>query len=98
MPSRLDAERSEVVFEDYKGAYTPAQAVLEANRCIYCSDAPCVQACPTHIEIPEFIRKISTGNVKGAARTIFEANILGTSCARVCGPQPAQTPRASTSP
>lgn len=84
MPSRLDAERSEVVFEDYKGAYTPAQAALEANRCIYCSDAPCVQACPTHIEIPEFIRKISTGNVKGAARTIFEANILGTSCARVC--------------
>lgn len=80
----LPAERSEAVFEDYKGAYTPAQAAVEAQRCLYCSDAPCVTACPTHIEIPEFIRKIATGNVKGSARTIFESNILGMSCARVC--------------
>jgi dihydropyrimidine dehydrogenase (NAD+) subunit PreT len=57
---------------------------LEANRCLYCADAPCVKACPTHIEIPQFIRKIATGNLKGSARTIFDANILGMSCARVC--------------
>ena len=51
---------------------------------MFCSDAPCVKACPTHIEIPQFIRKIATGNVKGSAKTIFESNILGMSCARVC--------------
>ena len=76
--------RSELVFGDFKHAYDLTQAVAEANRCLYCMDAPCVQACPTHIEIPEFIRKISTGNLKGSARTIFDANILGMSCARVC--------------
>jgi dihydropyrimidine dehydrogenase (NAD+) subunit PreT len=57
---------------------------VEANRCLFCSDAPCVKACPTQIEIPQFIRKIATGNLKGSARTIFDANILGMSCARVC--------------
>ncbi len=76
--------RSESAFADYKEAFTSVQALAEANRCLYCADAPCIQACPTGIEIPEFIRKISTGNVKGSARTIFEANILGMSCARVC--------------
>ena len=74
--------RSEAVFDDFKPAYTPVQAVTEANRCLYCSDAPCINACPTRINIPEFIRKIATGNVKGSARTIFAANILGMSCAR----------------
>jgi glutamate synthase (NADPH/NADH) small chain len=59
-------------------------AVAEANRCLFCSDAPCVNACPTHIDIPQFIRKIATDNVHGSARTIFESNILGMSCARVC--------------
>ncbi len=78
------SERSETVFEDFKPAYTPNQAVVEANRCLYCHDAPCIQACPTGIDIPEFIRKIATGNVKGSARTIFESNVLGMSCARVC--------------
>jgi glutamate synthase (NADPH/NADH) small chain len=58
--------------------------VAEANRCIYCVDAPCIKKCPTSIDIPTFIRKIATDNVKGAARTIFESNLLGTSCARVC--------------
>jgi glutamate synthase (NADPH/NADH) small chain len=83
-PKDLPKDRSEAVFEDYKGAYTPEQAVLEANRCLYCTDAPCVKACPTHIEIPQFIRKIATGNLRGSAKTIFEANVLGMSCARVC--------------
>lgn len=77
-------DRSEAGFADYKPALGPAQALAEANRCLYCADAPCITACPTHINIPEFIRKISTGNVKGSARTILEANVLGMSCARVC--------------
>lgn len=60
------------------------EAVVEANRCLYCYDAPCLQACPTHIDIPTFIRKIATGNLRGSARTILEANFLGGTCGRVC--------------
>jgi dihydropyrimidine dehydrogenase (NAD+) subunit PreT len=60
------------------------EALIEANRCLYCYDAPCTHACPTHIDIPRFIKKISTGNLTGSARTIFEANLLGATCARVC--------------
>jgi dihydropyrimidine dehydrogenase (NAD+) subunit PreT len=77
-------KRDEEVFVDYKAQLTEGQARIEANRCLYCSDAPCIQACPTEINIPEFIRKIATGNDKGSAKTIFDSNILGTSCARVC--------------
>jgi len=84
MTQKLDEDRSEAVFEDFKGEYTRDQAIAEANRCLYCSDAPCIRACPTHIDIPQFIRKIATSNVKGSARTIFDSNILGMSCARVC--------------
>jgi dihydropyrimidine dehydrogenase (NAD+) subunit PreT len=80
----LPRDRLENKYTDLKPAYTSAQAVAEANRCIYCHDAPCVNACPTHINIPEFIRKIATGNVTGSAKTILTANILGFSCARVC--------------
>lgn len=76
--------RAESVFDDFKPAYTPNQAVVEAHRCLYCYDAPCITACPTGIDIPEFIRKIATGNVRGSAKTIFDSNILGMSCARVC--------------
>ena len=82
--SELPPERSEAVFGDFKPAYTERQARVEANRCLYCHDAPCIQACPTSIDIPEFIRKIATGNVKGSANTIFQSNVLGWSCARVC--------------
>ncbi len=60
------------------------EVMLEANRCLYCYDAPCMNACPTHIDVASFIQKISTGNVKGSARTIMEANAMGASCARVC--------------
>ncbi len=62
----------------------PRQARVEADRCLYCFDAPCIQACPTGIDVPAFIRKIAGGNATGAAKTILQANILGASCARVC--------------
>lgn len=61
-----------------------ADAQLEANRCLYCADAPCMQACPTHIDIPGFIKKISSGNLTGSAKTILKENFLGGTCARVC--------------
>lgn len=60
------------------------EALVEANRCLFCYDAPCTQACPTHIDVPKFIKKISTDNLTGAARTIFDSNLLGATCARVC--------------
>jgi dihydropyrimidine dehydrogenase (NAD+) subunit PreT len=82
--SGVAEDRSETAFDDFKPEYTADQARIEANRCLFCSDAPCIQACPTAIDIPQFIRKIATGNVKGSARTIFDSNILGMSCARVC--------------
>lgn len=84
MSHRLPSERSETVFSDYKEAYSAEQARVEASRCLFCHDAPCIKACPTSIDIPQFIRKIATGNEKNSARTIFESNILGMSCARVC--------------
>lgn len=84
MRTHLRADRAETVFDDYKPALTKEQAIAEANRCLFCTDPPCVQACPTQIDIPQFIRKISTGNEEGSARTIFASNILGMTCARVC--------------
>jgi len=80
----LPPGRAEEGFKDKKPLYNFGEAMAEANRCLYCSDAPCIKACPTAINIPEFIRKIGTGNVRGAARTILTANILGQSCAQVC--------------
>jgi len=63
---------------------TPNAASIEADRCLYCYDAPCTHACPTHIDIPRFIKKIATNNLRGSAETIFAANLLGATCARVC--------------
>jgi glutamate synthase (NADPH/NADH) small chain len=60
------------------------EALAEANRCLYCFDAPCSNACPTHIDVPGFIKKIASENLGGSAMTILNANILGLSCARVC--------------
>jgi dihydropyrimidine dehydrogenase (NAD+) subunit PreT len=63
---------------------TAQEAIVESNRCLFCYDAPCTQACPTHIDIPRFIKKIATDNLAGSARAIFESNLLGATCARVC--------------
>jgi glutamate synthase (NADPH/NADH) small chain len=63
---------------------TANEAAVEAARCLMCYDAPCTHACPTHIDIPKFIKKISTENLRGSARTILESNLLGATCARVC--------------
>lgn len=71
-------------FPDLHPALDARAAVVEANRCLNCFDAPCMGACPTHIDVPKFIRKIAAGNVTGSARTILDANVLGASCARVC--------------
>ena len=63
---------------------TPNAAAVEADRCLYCYDAPCTHACPTHIDIPRFIKKIASQNLRGSAETIFSSNLLGATCARVC--------------
>jgi glutamate synthase (NADPH/NADH) small chain len=83
-PGSLPPDRLEENLPDAKPVYSPGDALTEANRCLYCHDAPCVTACPTGIDIPTFIRKIGTGNVKGSAKAILSANLLGYSCARVC--------------
>lgn len=72
---------------DIKPPLRPQEAVVEASRCLFCFDAPCIMACPTGIDIPAFIKKIAFGNPVGAAKTILTANILGASCARVCPTQ-----------
>jgi glutamate synthase (NADPH/NADH) small chain len=71
-------------FPDLHPALDKQSAVAEANRCLFCFDAPCTVACPTHIDVPRFIKKIATGNLRGSAQTILDANILGLSCSRVC--------------
>jgi glutamate synthase (NADPH/NADH) small chain len=81
---RLPAAAIAANFADARPPLTPHEAVAEANRCYFCHDAPCREACPTGIDIPGFIRKIATGNLRGSALTILEANIFGGSCARVC--------------
>ena len=81
---RLAADQYQANFSDIASVLNKWEATVESERCLYCFDAPCVEACPTDIDIPNFIRKISNGNVKGAAVEILKANIMGGSCARVC--------------
>jgi dihydropyrimidine dehydrogenase (NAD+) subunit PreT len=71
-------------FEDLHPPFASQAAVIESNRCLNCFDAPCTAACPTHIDVPRFIKKIASGNLRGSATTILDANILGASCSRVC--------------
>jgi glutamate synthase (NADPH/NADH) small chain len=77
-------ERNLERFPDLHPAFDSQSAVTEANRCLYCFNAPCMDACPTHIDVPRFIKKIASGNLRGSAATILDANILGLSCSRVC--------------
>jgi dihydropyrimidine dehydrogenase (NAD+) subunit PreT len=80
----LDISQIERNFTEINPAMSPAEAAVEANRCLYCYDAPCMHACPTHIDVPGFIKKIASGNLLGSARVIFDANPIGATCARVC--------------
>ena len=81
---KLPPEQYEKNFAEISPRMTPRQAAIEAARCLFCFDAPCTVACPTHIDVPSFIKKITTDNLRGSARVILEANILGHSCGRVC--------------
>ncbi|MGF1552674.1 MAG: NAD(P)-dependent oxidoreductase [Paracoccaceae bacterium] len=83
-PGRLPAEALAHAFADHTPPLSPHEAVVAADRCYFCHDAPCVTACPTAIDIPLFIRQIAAGRPAEAARTIFDQNILGGMCARVC--------------
>lgn len=81
---RLTPEQYAVNFSDMHAPLGPTAALLEADRCYYCFDAPCTEACPTGIDVPGFIRMISSNNTRGAAKLILTENILGGTCARVC--------------
>ncbi|MGA3023371.1 MAG: NAD(P)-dependent oxidoreductase [Bryobacteraceae bacterium] len=80
----LPLERNLERFPELHPALDSQSALAEANRCLFCFDAPCMGACPTHIDVPRFIRKIGSGNLRGSALTILDSNILGLSCSRVC--------------
>ncbi|MFN4116064.1 MAG: NAD(P)-binding protein, partial [Inhella sp.] len=81
---RLSPDQYEQNFSDAHPPLTRSQALIEADRCYYCFDAPCQTACPTGIDIPSFIQRIAQDNLRGAAKAILEANPLGGMCARVC--------------
>jgi len=83
--NRLSPEQYEENFTDIHPPFDKKEAALvEANRCLFCYDAPCTKSCPTGINVPKFIKQITTDNIKGSAHTIFEANIFGGGCSRVC--------------
>jgi len=81
---KLPEDQIKANFTEMHEPLTTSQAEIEASRCYFCYDAPCITACPTGIDIPEFIKRIQTGNLKGSARKILEQNIMGGMCARVC--------------
>ena len=81
---RLDSDEIRQNFSELHPPLTELQAIQESARCLFCHDAPCVEACPTEIDIPGFIRKIASGNVNGAAKTILSENIMGNTCGNVC--------------
>ena len=86
-PFFAQAPRTPEITERFPDLHPPLNrtaAIAEANRCLYCFDAPCTGACPTHIDVPRFIKKIASGNLEGSAKTILDANILGASCSRAC--------------
>ncbi len=82
---RLTAEQYAENFADIHPPFDNATAAaVEANRCLYCYDAPCTKSCPTHIDVPKFIKQIASENIKGSAHTIFSSNIMGAGCSKVC--------------
>jgi dihydropyrimidine dehydrogenase (NAD+) subunit PreT len=83
-PGRLSGEQIAANFADMHPPLTLSEALIEADRCYFCYAAPCTKACPTSIDIPGFIQKIRSGNLKGSAHTILSENIMGGMCARVC--------------
>jgi glutamate synthase (NADPH/NADH) small chain len=83
-PNRLSQEEIARNFRDLHPPLSRPEALIEADRCYFCFDAPCTAACPTGIDIPAFIQKIRSGNLRGSAHTILSENIMGGMCARVC--------------
>jgi dihydropyrimidine dehydrogenase (NAD+) subunit PreT len=82
--TKLSPKEYDENFAEIHPPFTPNAAVAEANRCLYCFDSPCMKACPTHIDISTFIKKIATGNLTGSAKTIFESNWVALTCAKAC--------------
>ena len=83
--NRLSTEQYEQNFADIHPPFeTQDAALVEANRCLFCYDAPCTKSCPTGIDVPKFIKQITTDNIKGSAHTIFSSNIMGAGCSKVC--------------
>lgn len=83
--NRLDKEQYDKNFSDIHPPFeNKTAAQVEASRCLFCYDAPCTKSCPTHIDVPKFIKQIVTDNIKGSAHTIFSANIMGAGCSKVC--------------
>lgn len=81
---RLSPDEIRLNFSELHEPLTELQAIQESARCLFCHDAPCTEACPTDIDIPGFIRKIASGNLRGAAKTILSENIMGNTCGNVC--------------
>ncbi len=85
LPNRLSTQQYEKNFSDIHPPFDSYDAAaVDANRCLFCYDAPCTKSCPTSIDVPKFIRQITTGNIKGSAHTIFSSNIMGAGCSKVC--------------
>lgn len=83
--NRLTNEQYEANFADIHPPYESITAAkVDANRCLFCYDAPCTKSCPTGIDVPKFIKQITTENIKGSAKTIFSSNIMGAGCSKVC--------------
>lgn len=83
--NKLSAEQYEQNFSDIRPPFeNQTAAVVEANRCLFCYDAPCTKSCPTHIDVPKFIKQIVSNNIKGSAHTIFVSNIMAAGCSKVC--------------
>ena len=85
LSNRLTKEQYEANFSDIHPPFeTKDAAMVEANRCLFCYDAPCMKSCPTSIDVPKFIKQITTDNVKGSAHTILISNVMGAGCSKVC--------------